>query len=276
MRWVRPLASQSKIQTFGVLGAGVYGMPLGGVLTSNGHEVNYYDPKIEGSNLKDVVERAQLVMVCTPSEVVPSLLPEIPKNKSLIVATKGFLLEKPFNEFEDWMVISGPGYADDIKAGKPTHLTATDPRVVEMFATEYLTFDMTSDKRGVLMCGALKNVYAILAGILKLSPESPGYVDRLDEFVTEMRVLLSANNAEPETVDLACGKADLRLTCYYPSRNYEFGRQLAEDTTTRPVKTVEGLTALRRIKSGEITVPENLPYLRKLLNECESWGCWKR
>jgi len=177
-----------------------------------------------------------------------------------------------FEDFNDYMVLSGPGFAADIKAGKETLLTATDSRVVDLFTTDYLTFDFTTDRNGVLMCGALKNVYAIYAGLLDLKA---GTVDRskfLSEVAEEMKALLSCNNAQSQTVDLACGLGDLDLTCALPSRNFEFGQILRNNPKAKPEKTVEGITALGKIKRGEIKIPEKAVKLRELIKISDDWS----
>lgn len=248
-----------------ILGAGAFGTALGGVLAEKGYDIDYYDPKLEQERLEDVVERAEVIVLAAPSKAVPHLLPHLPKNKPLIVATKGLLGDKMFANFEDLMVISGPGFAEDIKAGKNTRLTATDNRAIDMFTTDYLTFDLTDDKNGVLLCGSLKNVYAILAGILGLKRETAEWMKFIGDTSVEMKKILKLNRAKLNTVDLACGIGDLKLTCGYPSRNYEYGDILRKNPEYEPTNTVEGLTALRKIKRGEIQIPEDAVILKDLL-----------
>lgn len=255
-----------------ILGAGAFGTALGGVLADKGYDIDYYDSKVEREKLSNVLETAKYMLLAIPSAAAPYLLPYLPKDKPLIIATKGFLDTHNFIDFTDYMVLSGPGFAKDIKAHKETHLTATDERVIELFSTEYLSFDYTHDARGVLMCGALKNIYALLAGLLDLKPGSKKHEQYLKEVAEEMKALLSVNGAEKSTVDLACGRGDLRLTCDYPSRNYEFGQILKDNPKAKPEKTVEGLTALAKVKRKEIEVPANLPYLTQLIELSKTWG----
>ena len=66
-------------------------------------------------------------------------------------------------------------------------------------------------------------------------------------------------------MDLYCGISDLELTCGYPSRNYEYGDLLRRDNSYIPVKTVEGLAALKRIKRGEIKVPNDAFIIKNLM-----------
>lgn len=254
-----------------ILGAGAFGTALGEILASKGYDIDYYDSKVEREKLSDVLETAKYMVLAVPSMAAPYLLPYLPKNKPLIVATKGFLDDHNFKEFSDYMVLSGPGFAADIKARNETHLTTTDERVRELFETDFLTFDMTSDKKGVLMCGALKNIYALWAGYLDLKPNTPMHEQYLTEVTEEMKALLTANGAKADTVDLACGVGDLRLTCDYPSRNYEFGQILRSDAKAKPQKTVEGLTALSKVKRKEINIPERAIILKGLIKASSSW-----
>lgn len=255
-----------------ILGAGAFGTALGGVLADNGYDIDYYDSRLEHEKLSDVLAGAKYIVLCVPSDAVPHVLPHLPKDKPLIVATKGILLDEVFDGFDEYMVLSGPGFATDIKAGKKTKLTATSDLIVKLFSTDYLTFDQTTDRRGVLMCGALKNVYAILAGLLNLKPGSSQHEEFLTEVAEEMQALLLANGADPATAKLACGEGDLRLTCGEPSRNYEFGQKVRLDPKYKADNTVEGLSTLRRIKRGEIKVPGSVAKLKELMERSEAWS----
>ncbi len=254
-----------------ILGAGAFGTALGEILASKAYDIDYYDSKLEREKLSDVLAPVKYIVLAVPSKAAPYLLPYLPKDKPLIIATKGFLDDHNFEDFKDYMVLSGPGFAVDIKAGKETHLTATDERILELFTTSFLSFDFTKDAKGVLMCGALKNIYALYAGYLDLKPGTAKHEKFLSEVAEEMKALLSANGAEAATVDLACGVGDLRLTCDFPSRNYEFGQILKDNPHAQPEKTVEGLTALSKVKREEIKVPDSAIKLKELISVSDSW-----
>lgn len=255
-----------------VFGAGAYGATLGGILSEGGHEVEYYDPKMFQNSLDDVLNGASYMVLAIPSVAVHDFLPILPKDKTLIVATKGILTDSDFNDFSDWAVLSGPGFASDISQHKETFLTATDKRVAEIFDANYLIFDFTDDKLGVLMCGALKNVYALMAGLLGIEAGSEPWEEYIKTVSNEMKSILSTNGADSKTVDLSCGIGDLRLTCNYPSRNYEFGQKLRLDKKAKPEKTVEGLTALQKICNSEILVPKDAKILQDLMDRSKEWS----
>ncbi|MBQ6461021.1 hypothetical protein IKF88_00840 [Candidatus Saccharibacteria bacterium] len=255
-----------------IIGAGAFGTALGGILANKGYDIDYYDSKFGRENLNDVVDGAKYIVLALPSKSTPYVLPHLPKKIPLIIATKGILSNQAFKDFDDYMILSGPGFADDIKAKKSIKLTITDKRLAKMFDAEYIAFDYTDDENGVLMCGALKNVYAILAGILGLKRSGNDWKYFVEMAASEMKKILAFNGANPKTVDLACGFSDLKLTCGYPSRNYEFGDKLRKDPDYLPEKTVEGVSALKRIKRGEIKLPDNVPYLRDLISRSDKWA----
>ena len=87
-----------------------------------------------------------------------------------------------------------------------------------------------------------------------------------------MKSVLNENGASGDTVDLVCGKGDLKITCNYPSRNYEFGQILRKNPKAEPEKTVEGISALKRIKRGEIKVPEGAIILKDLIKRSNEWA----
>ena len=248
-----------------ILGAGAYGTALGGVLAENGYDIDYYDPLKEKETLSKVVEGAEAIVLCVPSTTALRLLPHLPKDIFLIVATKGFLTEETFKDFEDWAVISGGGFADDIKRGKKLALTATDSRIRDMFETECLQIELTNDRKGVLICGALKNVYAILGGVGQVAEDFWSWNAYIDDVVKEMRKILKKNGANPKTVSLSCGMTDLAITCTPRSRNYRFGADLINDPYKEPDETVEGLDTLVRLQRGEIKLPNNLRSLGFIL-----------
>lgn len=248
-----------------ILGAGAFGSALGGVMVENGHDVYYYDPPKGYDDLDGIIDATECTVLSVPAAFASELLDALPKDKPLIVATKGFLTDELFSKFDDFMVVSGPGFADDIKAKKPTSFTITDERIKDLLGADYVKFDLTADKLGVLMCGALKNVYALLAGYLNLERESKKWKQFITETSEEMQALLKANGAKTETVKLVCGIGDLKLTCGLPSRNYEFGQILSQDADAKPDKTVEGLTTLKLIKDSKIEIPDTAVKLKELL-----------
>lgn len=261
----------NRLMNITILGAGAFGTALGNILEKKNHHIIYYAPHLQIS-LEDALKDARLAILAVPSKVAPYLIPKLPHELPLIVATKGILTLNLFQDFKKVSALSGPGFANDINHEHPTHLTATSPKVRDLFTTSWLDFDLTSDFRGVLLCGALKNIYAIYAGLHNLKPGTKAHEEYLFSAAEEMKAILYANDANPKTVDLNCGIGDLRITCAYPSRNYEFGQKLILDPNYQPEKTVEGVTALSRVKRGDLKLPKTAFIMRELIKESDKWA----
>lgn len=254
-----------------ILGAGAYGTALGGILAENGHDIDYYDPAHEEERLKDVINDAKFVVLCAPSEVTPHLLPHLDKNTPLVVASKGFLTTKYFEDFKKWGVISGPSYAEDLKNREETVLTVTAEWIAELLSADFIKFDIVEDKKAVLMCGSLKNIYAILAGKFGLQSNTIAMKEFIESALFEISQILEANDADKKAAFSACGIGDLILTCRPESRNYTFGLNLRNHQEPDKRITLEGVTTLHRIAKNEIKVPESAQFLRQLIIDSKSW-----
>ena len=155
-------------------------------------------------------------------------------------------------------VISGPTFAAELAAGLPTALTvaASDSsyadQVADWFHSERFRAYTTDDIKGVQLGGALKNVYAIAAGISDgLSFGANARVALITRGLAELSRLGGKLGARNETLAGLSGTGDLVLTCTDDqSRNRQFGLALARGLSTQAAVTqinrsVEGIAATR-------------------------------
>ncbi|EJK87700.1 NAD(P)H-dependent glycerol-3-phosphate dehydrogenase [Rhizobium rhizogenes] len=150
-------------------------------------------------------------------------------------------------------VLSGPGFAADIAKGLPTAMAiaAADMAVAERLAQAISgpTFRLyaSSDRVGVQLGGALKNVLAIACGIV----EGRGIGDSaraalISRGLAEMSRFVFAKGGKAETVRGLSGLGDLVLTATsHQSRNLRFGIALGQGQTVDPAhgELVEGAYA---------------------------------
>lgn len=256
-----------------IFGAGSYGTALGQVLTNNGHTVNYYDPyKNPDQNLSVLMEHSDVNILAAPSAKSKKTLLFIPIHTPLICASKGFLSLEPFQSFKDFSVLSGGAFSADLIAQKPTTLTGTSPLITQLFSNSWLTIEETTDVLGVMICGALKNIYAIGAGYYHLKPGQPDFDQYIETAIVELRLVLSMNGCNVSTSLLSCGLHDLAITCASPaSRNYAFGTQLHQEKFLTSIKngaipatTAEGLSAIRAIPKSSISIPAEATVLNTI------------
>lgn len=202
-----------------ILGAGVFGTALATVLEENQHHVTFFDPfKYPDITLEQTLATAETIVIATPTSAIPGLAPYlVATGKPIIIASKGLT---DLSMFGDHPVsyISGPAFPDQIQDKRPTTLTSSSTLARSLFSTSWLHAELTLDNTGVMLCGSLKNVYALGAGMVA---RPDGYIQKAHQ---EMKLYLRGHDAYPSTADLACGIGDLTLTCTDTrSRNLNFG-----------------------------------------------------
>lgn len=151
--------------------------------------------------------------------------------------------------------LSGPTFAGEVAAGKPTAMTLAFgdgnevdiERLQNAISGPNLRVYGSSDLRGVELGGCLKNVYAIAAGCcqgLKLGDNA--LASLLTRAVAEMVRVGLAMGASLETFYGLSGFGDLVATCHGDwSRNRTFGETIAkgrsaEEIITQQRTAVEG------------------------------------
>lgn len=141
------------------------------------------------------------------------------------------------------LAFSGPSHAEEVARKIPTLVTAagTDPKAVKIVQNAFFLPNFrvysTSDVIGVELCGALKNVIAICAGII----EGEGYGDNtvaalISRGLAEMRRLGIALGADEQTFAGIAGLGDLVVTCLSKhSRNRRVGEEIGKGRTLTEV-----------------------------------------
>jgi len=201
------------------------------------------------TSLEQAVAGVDIVLVAVPSksfrQVVRELAGLVPAQALLISLTKGIeasgfrlMSEILREEMPDnpRAVLSGPNLAGEIAAGQVTgsviasDLPAINATVHAMLHSESFLIYSSHDMYGVELGGALKNVYAILAGIaaaLELGENTVGML--LTRSLAEMSRFAVHMGANPMTFLGLAGVGDLFVTCSSPlSRNYRVGMALGK------------------------------------------------
>jgi glycerol-3-phosphate dehydrogenase (NAD(P)+) len=145
--------------------------------------------------------------------------------------------------------LSGPSLAEEVIKGLPTSVvcSAYEPAVMkliqEVFSTPEFRVYPNSDLRGVGFGGAMKNPIAIACGI----SDGLGFGDNTKAAIMtrglhEMCRLAVRLDCRAETLNGLAGMGDLCVTCLsVHSRNYRFGRRLADGLTADEAKARIGM-----------------------------------
>ncbi|HQR18576.1 MAG TPA: NAD(P)H-dependent glycerol-3-phosphate dehydrogenase, partial [Gemmatimonadales bacterium] len=208
------------------------------------------DPKLVAcSDPFEAVEGVPLILSAAPSHVVRAvtapLEPGVGRDTIVVSATKGIEapgLCLPHEVLSETLpgrpvvALSGPSFAAEVHEGQPTAVVAAarDARVAavvqEAFSTPKFRVYSNDDLVGVELCGALKNVVAIAAGILEgLGLGNNPRAALITRGLAEMTRLGLAMGAQPMTFAGLAGMGDLILTATGGlSRNRALGLALAK------------------------------------------------
>ena len=131
-------------------------------------------------------------------------------------------------------VISGPGFAIDIANNNPVGLTLASTSeyainlIKKSLETDNLKLEVTDDIIGTEICGSIKNVLAIGAGIIDgLGFSNSTQALFITDMLGEIKELIKALGGNKESVLSYAGIGDILLTCTSTkSRNFRFGQIL--------------------------------------------------
>lgn len=240
-----------------ILGHGVWGTALGRVLTTNGHEINFW-------NKKEQIDPVDFVVIAIPAQAIRSVIKNYGRNlgKAVIInSAKGIekgsqklpsqIVKELLGTEIEYFTLIGPSFAQEVSCKMPTLVNLGGyngkmQEICDIFETDYFRVRPTKSVEALELAGALKNVYAIACGIadglgFKINTRAKLITIAYEEF---RRLALRLNykidkDAKPGIL------GDLVLTCSsQESRNFSFGRNLVKysvkDSIGKINSTIEG------------------------------------
>ncbi len=238
------------------------------------------------TNFKEAVTDANLIVIAVPAGFVDDVSFELSKyyneEQFVLLASKGIERDsclfvgdifRKHVKTRRYAVISGPSFAVDIVTNCPIGLTlASENKKTRKIVKEALESDSiklreTRDVIGVEVCGSIKNVIAIAAGML----DGMGYPESTQamfivESLHDMKELISKLGGDRKTILSYAGFGDLLLTATSKkSRNFSYGRLLGSNASQKEIDdyvantTIEGLYTLKSIykllKNKKVKIP---------------------
>lgn len=223
------------------------------------------DPNVRASAAPDDALAHPLVIFAVPTfatrEMADTLASAgLPSGTTLLSCAKGIekttgdrmsqILRDVFPE-NPVAVLSGPNHAEEIAAtmatcaviGSDDHALAV--RLQELFTFPHFRSYTSDDLAGIEFGGAVKNVYAIAAGMahgLKLGDNAVAAL--VTRALAEMTRLGMALGGRMETFAGLSGVGDLIVTCFSPhSRNHRVGLALGQGKTLEEAVAALGMVA---------------------------------
>ena len=223
-----------------------------------------YEKALKDTGLIFLITSAKYIL-----NVCENILPYY-KKTPLCIASKGIehTTLSPLSEIvkhtlktNNISVISGPTFAIDLVNNEPAALAIaglnkkTINLVRENLANDTLKLRVSKDIIGIQLCGSIKNIIAIAAGILKgLGYSESTQAFLINESLHDMKNIIYALGGKKKTILSFAGVGDLLLTCSSSkSRNYSFGYVIGSTKDNEQIEeylknnTVEGYYTLNSI-----------------------------
>ncbi len=224
------------------------------------------------SEISEAVIAKNIVLFALPSitirEVARSIKPYVSDKQIIVDVSKGIekdslltlsevIKQELDNDSLKYVVLSGPTHAEEVILDMPTAIVSASldlesaKHIQEVFASSFFRVYTNSDIKGIEICGALKNIMAIAAGI----SDGLGYGDNakaalITRGLQEIKRLGSMIGCTNETFFGLAGIGDLIVTCTSShSRNNRCGYLIGQGKSVKEAKeeigmVVEGLNAL--------------------------------
>ncbi len=244
---------------------------------------NSYQEALKETNLIFLITSAKYIIdVCKNMELYY-------KNTPICIASKGIHHEslstladlvKKRLKTNNIAVISGPTFAIDLVNENPCALAIagfnkkTVSLVIENLQNTTLKLRYSSDIKGIQLCGSLKNIIAIAAGILKgLGCTESTQAFLINEAVHDLKEMIHALGGKKKTILSYAGIGDLLLTCSSEkSRNFSFGEVIGRTKDKNKILdyldnfTVEGYYTLLSISKLLEKKGINIPLIKTIYN----------
>lgn len=213
-----------------------------------------------------LLENCRIIFLAIPSVAMVGYLKKIrhhlPPEAILVNLAKGFgygnmtILECLFEEFPNPVcTMKGPSFAREIINRLPTGFTLGYQHpdhivtIRELFVDTNIHLDYSDDIRGVEILSILKNIYALVLGIVDAQFNSPNLRFLiLAKALREMRRVLVSAGGRADTLFNYCGYGDFTLTALNDlSRNRTLGLLIGKGFFTEHVShelVLEGKTAV--------------------------------
>ncbi len=241
-------------------------------------------------DLAEAVSQAEIVFVAIPSKAFRNVIrdhsSEFRDGQIVISLTKG-IEEHGFKLMSEILqeeiprcrigVLSGPNLAGEIvnRDLTATVIAAKDPdvrhTVQQLLGCEYFRVYANVDIYGVELAGALKNIYAIVAGLataLDMGENAKAML--ITRGLAEMSRFAVSMGANPMTFMGLAGVGDLVVTCTSSkSRNYRVGLAVGrgkslEDAVAELGQVAEGIYTLKLVKEKSESIGIYMPLVKGL------------
>lgn len=239
------------------------------------------------NDLEEAVENSDVVVIAVSCKFISSVcqnLKNFYKGQHIVIASKGIeqdsllfgeQIVKTIIKTKNTAVISGSTFAKDLLCDMPVGLTLgtrckkTRQMITNAFASKFVHIFPSRDTLGIEVCGAIKNVIAILSGMLEgMKATDSTKAMFLTKTIYDVKALIYDLGGCEESILSYAGIGDILLTCTSEnSRNYTLGKMIGEEKTKEEIDcylkntTVEGVYTLHSIRDLTRKKKINVPFI---------------
>jgi glycerol-3-phosphate dehydrogenase len=248
---------------------------------------------LSATSEKNEVKKADVVFIALPSNAIIEnllILQSYFKDDALFVnLSKGLFAEgvtivesiKTSIGIDNVVTLKGPSFAVEVMEHADTLLTlgySTNHQyeiINTLIKNTSLHIDCTTDIRGVEVLSVLKNIYALVLGVVDAKYNSPNTRFMiLTKAFSEARILLKSVGGSEDTLFLACGFGDFCLTSLNDlSRNRTLGLLIGKGFFSADYKSnsviLEGLNAIEMFH--DLVVDKDINAKLPLFNKVHSF-----
>ena len=302
------------MQKIGILGGGVWGSALARLLSNNkvciyardqktvksinDHKFNpklkyaVFNENVTSTENIQTFKDLEYLFIALPSQTIRDVLTNLSltnKDQEIIIASKGIeistsnLLSEVVNNIaksKKISILSGPCFSDEVARNLPTAVTfASDnkesfKKVNALFRNKNFRLYYSDDLIGCQIGGALKNIYAIAAGItqgLNLGENAKSAL--ITRSFVEISRFGEALGAKHQTLLGLSGLGDLILTCNsLKSRNTNFGKKISSiskpdfEDILKSQEITEGYYTVKAVKQITDEKKIDMPIMQSVYN----------
>lgn len=282
-----------RLETVAVIGGGAWGTALAQAAAMAGRQVTLVlrnadqadavnsthrnETALPGQALIETIRasteqvEADIFILAVPAQATRTLLTslnaDVLAGKPVVLSAKGLetgTLARQSEILSDMapqaigFVLSGPSFAGDVAAGRPTAVTLagddanlTSDLAAALAGPSFRPY-AADDRIGVEVAGALKNVYALACGAVEGADLGASARSALiARGYAELARMVHALGGSAHTLTGLAGLGDLTLTCTsVQSRNYQFGMALGAGRNTAEI-----IASGAKLAEGVATAP---------------------
>ena len=302
------------MEKIGILGGGVWGCALAKLLSLNQVNIFVRDQKLAdsinekkiipklkyttfndnvlcSSNIEDLFD-VNYLFIALPTQSVREVLSHYQSNNKdlqIIIASKGIEIEtklflsqvvEQILKTNNISILSGPCFSQEVVQNLPTAVTLASKnkenfdKINNIIDNKNFRLYFSEDLIGCQLGGAIKNIYAIAAGIcngLSLGENAKSaLISRSFAEVTRLGKVLNVN---PNTLFGLSGLGDLILTCNsLKSRNTHFGhliasqQQISIEDHLKSQDTTEGYFTVKALANIAEENNVDMPIMKSVYN----------